>query len=74
MKPYKRKFNSVEEAKDYFNSIGRLQFFGFVSEYTVNNFHHKDGRKYHMNIYNDARVGYEEMSPVVYDYWRKQEN
>lgn len=71
MKPYPRKFNNAEEAVAYLKERGKLHLFGVISEmYYVYNFHHNDGRKFHMNLYIDGNVTYEEMSPIQYAHWR----
>lgn len=52
-------FNSLAEAKAYYEKYGRLEYFGrggAMAEYCIFNYYVKDGRKLALNFYDDGRV------------------
>jgi hypothetical protein len=68
------KFESEEAAEAYFNSKGKLKYFGrsggVESLYGVYNWHRWDGKRFHVNIGRDGFVEVEEFSPMQYDVWK----
>lgn len=52
-------FNSLAEAKEFYEKYGRLEFFGRggrMAEYCIYKYHVRDGRVLSLFIYNDGRV------------------
>jgi hypothetical protein len=52
-------FNSLQEAKAYFEQYGKLEYFGRAGtqyEYCVYNYHVRDGRILMIDIYDNGKV------------------
>ena len=60
-------FNSLAEAKAYYEKYGRLEYFGRggrMAEYCIFNYHVKDGRMLRINIYDSGKVE-ERVNPPI---------